>query len=77
MNRQFVNGGAGDRKWGGKGGSGICFTPFKECSITHMPVCPGAYLMEWKSIDARVPPTLLFLAHFERLTVFQSVLSEE
>lgn len=56
----------------GKGGSGICFTPFKECSITHMPVCPGAYLMEWKSIDARVPHTSFSFCFHPTLNGWQS-----
>ena len=51
---QFVSDGAGERDEGGRGGSGIRFTLFKECSVTHMSVCPGAYSMEWKGRDGRV-----------------------
>lgn len=60
---QFVSDGAAERDGGGKEGSGICLTLFKECSVTHMSVCPGAYSMEWKGSDGRVLslPLSLFL----------------
>lgn len=55
---QFVRDRAGEMGGGvggeGRGGSGIRFTLFKECSVTHMSVCPGAYSMEWKGWDGRV-----------------------
>lgn len=49
---------------GGKEGSGIRFTLFKECSVTHMSVCPGAYSMEWKDRDGRVLSPFFFLPLF-------------
>lgn len=61
---QFVSDGAGARDGGGKGGSGIRFTLFKECSVTHMSVCPGAYSMEWKGRDGRVLSPFFFLSLF-------------
>lgn len=59
-NVQFVSDGLGARVGGWRKGSGIHFTLFKECSVTHMSVCSGAYSMEWKGRDGRVCSLFFF-----------------
>lgn len=59
---QFVSDGLGVKVGGAdrRKGSGIHSALFKECSVTHMSVWSGAYSMEWKGRDGRVPSLFFF-----------------